>query len=331
MKKFSKNDAGNIGNSLSIDWNEVSLDEFTKGINIEMEHGKQYAETNVTNDDELLTGKIAWAHLKEFPDYYTRLEKMEREAEAYWENKPKSSTNTNDMINTNTTVHIIVDKATTENDFELALTQMKEITKKIGYFNLIIEVEDVSDAKKIKNASSFFDLKWFSIKNLRKYAIVSDKDWIENLIPFANFLTPGIAMKEFDEDEIQDAIDWINAPTKNEEHGLAIVPDANYLHLLIYDTLTKADYTFLNKNLEQRQQPTAMLVEMRDFEGFTAKALWEDIKMGISSYSKFDKAALVTNKKVKGLVKAADFVTPGLDLKVFTNDERDTAIEWVTQ
>ena len=56
------------------------MDEFTKGINIEFEHGKKFAETNVTDNDKILTGKIAWAHLKEFPDYYSRLAKLETEA-----------------------------------------------------------------------------------------------------------------------------------------------------------------------------------------------------------------------------------------------------------
>ena len=55
------------------------------GINIEFEHGTRYAETNITNDDPMITGKIAWAHLKEIPDYYTRLSKMEEEGEAFWD------------------------------------------------------------------------------------------------------------------------------------------------------------------------------------------------------------------------------------------------------
>jgi hypothetical protein len=49
-----------------------------------LEHGARDPETNVTNDDLSLTGRIAWAHLKEFPDYYTRLHKLEAEADAYW-------------------------------------------------------------------------------------------------------------------------------------------------------------------------------------------------------------------------------------------------------
>jgi len=87
MQKISQQDAKNIGNTLGISWEEVSLDEFTIGINIELEHGTRYPETDVTGNDPLLTGKIAWAHLKEFPDYYTRLTKMEEEADEYWKNK----------------------------------------------------------------------------------------------------------------------------------------------------------------------------------------------------------------------------------------------------
>lgn len=87
MNKIEMQQAKKIGDDLGINWNDINLDEFTMGVNIEFEHGKRFPETNVTNDDKKLTGKIAWAHLKEFPDYYTRLEKLENEAEAYWENK----------------------------------------------------------------------------------------------------------------------------------------------------------------------------------------------------------------------------------------------------
>jgi len=90
MEKFNKNNSKEIGDELGINWNEVKLDEFTKGLNIELEHGTRYPETNVTNNDKNMTGKIAWAHLKEFPDYYTRLEKLENEAVEYWKEKDRT-------------------------------------------------------------------------------------------------------------------------------------------------------------------------------------------------------------------------------------------------
>jgi hypothetical protein len=87
MEKLNSKDAKMIGDHLGIDWKEVKLDEFTMGVNVELEHGTKYPETNVTNNDKNMTGKIAWAHLKEFPDYYTRLAKLETEAGEYWKRK----------------------------------------------------------------------------------------------------------------------------------------------------------------------------------------------------------------------------------------------------
>lgn len=79
--QVTTSEARAIGERLGIDWTKVDLDEFRRGLEVELEHGAHDPETNVTNDDPLLTGKIAWAHLKEIADYYTRLDRMEAEAE----------------------------------------------------------------------------------------------------------------------------------------------------------------------------------------------------------------------------------------------------------
>jgi hypothetical protein len=84
-RKFTEQEAKRIGDALGINWEEVRLEEFQAGLAIELEHGVRDLHTNVTNDDEIQTGKIALAHLNEFPDYYTRLAKMEQEADEYWE------------------------------------------------------------------------------------------------------------------------------------------------------------------------------------------------------------------------------------------------------
>ena len=80
-KHFTSEEVKKIGESLGIDWSEFNVEEYRMGLDVEMEHGTVDAHTNVTNDDPIMTGKIALAHLNEFPDYYTRLDKMEREAE----------------------------------------------------------------------------------------------------------------------------------------------------------------------------------------------------------------------------------------------------------
>lgn len=81
-KKYHLDEARKIGEEIGIDFGSINLDEFRRGLEVEMEHGSLWGdETNVTKDDPHFTGKIAWAHLKEIPDYYTRLDKMEAEAE----------------------------------------------------------------------------------------------------------------------------------------------------------------------------------------------------------------------------------------------------------
>jgi Protein of unknown function (DUF5661) len=83
---FSTQDARRIGERIGIDWQSSPFDveQFQMGLAVKLEHGRRDPATNVSDDDELTTGKIAWAHLNEFPDYYTRLAEMEAEAERYW-------------------------------------------------------------------------------------------------------------------------------------------------------------------------------------------------------------------------------------------------------
>ena len=92
-REFSTDEARRIGERIGIDWQNspFALEQFEMGLAVELEHGRRDATTNVSDDDELTTGKIAWAHLNEFPDYYTRLAQMEAEAKRYWSERRGSS------------------------------------------------------------------------------------------------------------------------------------------------------------------------------------------------------------------------------------------------
>jgi hypothetical protein len=87
QKYFSTEEAIQIGKDLGIDWSKFDAEQFRMGMDVELEHGNISPATNVTNNDPISTGKIALAHLSEYPDYYTRLSKMENEAEAFWKKK----------------------------------------------------------------------------------------------------------------------------------------------------------------------------------------------------------------------------------------------------
>ncbi len=83
-REVTREEAQAMGEQLGITWKEFNVEQFRRGMVVELEHGLHDPKTNVTDDDLFLTAKIALAHLNEFPDYYDRLEKMEEEAEAYW-------------------------------------------------------------------------------------------------------------------------------------------------------------------------------------------------------------------------------------------------------
>jgi hypothetical protein len=92
-QRFTTERAQSIGEAIGVDWSTSRFDveQFRQGLEVELEHGRHDPATNVTDDDELTTGKIAWAHLNEFPDYYTRLAVMEAEAEQYWASQEGSA------------------------------------------------------------------------------------------------------------------------------------------------------------------------------------------------------------------------------------------------
>ena len=82
QERFTVEQARAIGEQVGIDWDAApfDVDQFRRGLEVELEHGAHDPSTNVTDDDPVTTGKIALAHLNEFADYYTRLERMEEEA-----------------------------------------------------------------------------------------------------------------------------------------------------------------------------------------------------------------------------------------------------------
>lgn len=78
-REFTTEEARELGEKAGIDFNVINIEQLRQGLSVELEHGANDPETNVTNDDLVMTTKIAWAHLKELPDYYSRLRVMEAE------------------------------------------------------------------------------------------------------------------------------------------------------------------------------------------------------------------------------------------------------------
>jgi Protein of unknown function (DUF5661) len=91
QKRTTLEEARRIGDAIGVDWERFDLEQFRAGMDVEYEHGAHDPQTNVTGDDPIITGKIAFAHMKEFPDYYERLERMEEEAKREWAKRVPAS------------------------------------------------------------------------------------------------------------------------------------------------------------------------------------------------------------------------------------------------
>ena len=91
--EFTSEEARRFGEEIGINWSTAPFDveQFRIGMNVELEHGLHDLVTNVTDDDPHVTAKIALAHLNEFRDYYTRLERMEEEAKRDWEQRKENA------------------------------------------------------------------------------------------------------------------------------------------------------------------------------------------------------------------------------------------------
>jgi Protein of unknown function (DUF5661) len=90
-KRTTIEEARQVGDEIGVDWDRFELEQFRAGMDVELEHGARDAQTDVTGDDPIITGKIALAHMKEFPDYYERLARMEEEAEREWAERRHAS------------------------------------------------------------------------------------------------------------------------------------------------------------------------------------------------------------------------------------------------
>ena len=85
-KSFTREEALAVATELGFDFETVKydLEQYRMGLDVELEHGPRSPKTDVSGDDSIITGKIALAHLNEFPDYYTRLAVLEQEAADHW-------------------------------------------------------------------------------------------------------------------------------------------------------------------------------------------------------------------------------------------------------
>lgn len=233
------------------------------------------------------------------------------------------------MIDPKTTALFIVDGKVDYEKINTFYEQLKTIAEREGHVNILVEVRKLAGFENFVAIFKDLKTKWFVLRHLRKCSIVTYSEMLEEIAEMTDFLTPGIAIKTFEYDEMQNAVDWIDFPTREERHGLAIKDMYSYLHLVVYDRLTKSDYRLLEKTLDRYDSKISVLLEFADYEGISPKAFWEDLKLGFKGLEKFKNIAVVNDKNLKTILEVANFITPNTELKLFRYTEIKEAITWL--
>lgn len=204
-----------------------------------------------------------------------------------------------------------------------------------GKVNLLAEVREYGNFADFKTFTSAMKTKFKAWDKIEKYAVVTDKDWLENTVKVADFLTPNMTIKQFDLDEMAAALLWVETPdlpVKNLK--LESTADPHTIAMTISGKLTADDYDLLNKEMDELAALTNkinLLIEVIDFEGYSMGGLWKDLKTTVTHYNKFQKVAFLGKGWLEGVVNTADYITPGVDLEFFELIDKDKALAWLAR
>ncbi|MEQ9443913.1 MAG: STAS/SEC14 domain-containing protein [Cyclobacteriaceae bacterium] len=209
-----------------------------------------------------------------------------------------------------------------------------------GTFHLLGEIENIGGFEDMEAFSETIKMKTEALKDIDKidkYAVVTDKKWMENLASVGGFFIPGISLRFFDKDEKPLAIQWLKQSVSQAYspgiRPIALPGNEQSLGYVINGKIEAKDYDVINQELEQlteKKEEVNLYIEIVALKGYTLKAMWEDFKTGIEYYKHLNKVALVSHKEwVENAAKAGDFMTPGIDMKFFNINEKTKALDWL--
>lgn len=189
-----------------------------------------------------------------------------------------------------------------------------------------------------KAFSETLKMKAKAVSTISKYALLSDKDWVETVLPMGNFVTPGIPIKHFDLDERQAAIAWLKkdkVKTYGEDEYLSKmditdIKGTNIYTFTIDGKIDEGGMTAIYNVLKDKSRDGKinLLARYKDFTGFDSfKAFTEGLKLDFASFGNMEKFAIVTDKKwVRILAEAESKIIPNTTMKGFSLNEKDKAL-----
>ena len=137
------------------------------------------------------------------------------------------------MQNSAMTISYKIGGKMAEDHFVEFFEQLAMIAKNDRKINLVLEIYQIED---LRNLNTFFSNEWakkIPLGNLRKFALIADADWIDELGDFIDFNTNGMEVKVFGRDEREKANLWVHSSTKQENEDLETRLKQGYAHLLV--------------------------------------------------------------------------------------------------
>ncbi|CAH8285616.1 SpoIIAA-like protein [Mariniflexile fucanivorans] len=232
-----------------------------------------------------------------------------------------------------------IDKEGIENIYKLFQLKSKNSEK----IKLLGKIHDIDGFESFKAFGETFKMKAAAITSIDKYAVLSNRHWMETLMPIANFVTPGIPIKYFDLDEREEAITWLKKGKERSvseadylsKMNIQKIKDTNIFKFTVDGKIDEGGMTALYNILKDKSQQCKinLLGYYKDFDGFESfKAFSEGVKVDMASFGNLEKFAIVTDKKwVKMMAEFESKVLPGITLKGFSENEEAEAIQWLKE
>lgn len=215
-----------------------------------------------------------------------------------------------------------------------------ENNEKVKLLGTVNEFPSIDGFKSFGKA---LKMKKTAMGSIEKYALLSDRDWIETLLPIGNFVTPGIPIKHFDLDERDEAIKWLNNDEDNTvdedkyltKMNIENIKNTNIFTFTVDGEIDEGGMTALYNILKDksREGKINLLGYYKDFDGFDSfKAFTNAMKVDFAALSNMDKFAIITDKKwAKTLAEIESKIIPGISMKGFSENEETEAINWLKE
>jgi len=204
-------------------------------------------------------------------------------------------------------------------------------------------IHDYPGLRDFRTILPSFRLKFKAIRAIEKYAVVSNKSWIEVLMPIANMLTPGTPIKHFHLDEQEKAMDWLAADETNDTYSadkylthmdVNHIKDTNIYTFKVTDRIDEAGiaafYQILRDNKNERIRLLGEIDEIPGMQNF--KTFIDAIGLDLRLIGKIEKYAIVSDIKwVRNVAQVENVITPRMQMQAFATDEKEAALEWLKE